>query len=160
MPLPVKTSPKQIPYTNYTDYSATLQKQASTKKTKKTTKSLTSSDKKSTTTTPTNLPTTPVKIIEQSEAPVVEEPHDYIEEIFGANKINKEIVLFVRWKNSGKTSWISAKTVGLVEPEKLITFYESKIKFELLSHTNTTTEINTTTNTDATQDPNLLTLDK
>jgi hypothetical protein len=70
--------------------------------------------------------------------PEAQQPfQDCIQEIFGANKINNELVLYVRWQNSGKTSWVTAKIVGHVEPEKLIAFYESKIKFELLNSTET-----------------------
>lgn len=77
-------------------------------------------------------------------APAPEE--DFIQEIFGANKINNELVVFVRWQKSGKTSWVPAKVVAQVEPEKLIEFYESKIKFELLKKDTMSSEDNNNNN--------------
>lgn len=90
--------------------------------------------------TPTHPPAPQFQFSPISLAEPTTEPEDYVDEILGANKINNNLVLYVRWKNSGKTSWVPAKVVGLVQPEKLIAFYESKIKFELLSQKDTKTD--------------------
>lgn len=53
-----------------------------------------------------------------------------VKEVIGAKLISNNLYLWVTWENNDEKSLIPSKVLNVVAPDKVISFYESRISFE------------------------------
>jgi len=67
----------------------------------------------------------------KNTAPAVGFEHgDQVQDIIGA-RVENELMLYVSWKDKDVSTFIPARVANIKIPQKVISFYESRLKFEL-----------------------------